>query len=102
VLPWCKQKERNLTSKEEEWLDNKGNLIEKFMLMEHLKNIKPNSQHIFISHTNVEIITKINAFQAAEIKEKSPIKSKANAPSSKKNSTNTAPLPKKKHLVKEK
>jgi hypothetical protein len=43
VALMVKRKEGNLTSKEEKWLDNKGNLIES------LKDIKPHSQHILIS-----------------------------------------------------
>ncbi|KNE95919.1 hypothetical protein PSTG_10718 [Puccinia striiformis f. sp. tritici PST-78] len=48
-----------LNKDEEEWLDNVGNLVDEFLLMERLKEIAPNNQHIPISASDIKIIKKI-------------------------------------------
>ncbi|KAI7952599.1 hypothetical protein MJO29_008230, partial [Puccinia striiformis f. sp. tritici] len=49
-----------LNEDEEEWLDNEGNMVDEFLLMERLKEITPNNQHIPISASDIEIIKKIS------------------------------------------
>ncbi|KAA1108121.1 hypothetical protein PGT21_001048 [Puccinia graminis f. sp. tritici] len=100
-----------LTEEEEEWLDNGGNLIEEFVLMDRLKEISPNNQHIAISATDIVIIEKINTYeidkpQAKPSKTTSSPQPKSKtavaSPIAKKKTPVATPSAKKKESVKEK
>ncbi|KAI7964991.1 hypothetical protein MJO29_003089 [Puccinia striiformis f. sp. tritici] len=54
---------------EEEWLDNEGNFVDEFLLMEKLKAITPNNQHIPISASDIQIIQKITTASSPEKKQ---------------------------------
>ncbi|KAI7933286.1 hypothetical protein MJO29_016921 [Puccinia striiformis f. sp. tritici] len=81
-----------LNEDEEEWLDNEGNMVDEFLLMERLKEITPNNQHIPISASDIEIIKKISLFETEHTQggEKDAL------PSTQKKTSPAAPLEKKK------
>jgi hypothetical protein len=66
VAQMTRIKNTSLTCEEEYWLENGGKLFDEFMLMEKLKYIAPTGQHIAISPSNFEIITKINMVEIPE------------------------------------
>ncbi|KNE96314.1 hypothetical protein PSTG_10433 [Puccinia striiformis f. sp. tritici PST-78] len=72
---------------EEEWLDNEGNFVDEFLLMEKLKAIAPNNQHIPISASDIQIIQKISLFETEHTQGK-----KDALPSTQKKTLPAAPL----------
>ncbi|KAI7949502.1 hypothetical protein MJO28_008323 [Puccinia striiformis f. sp. tritici] len=97
-----------LNEEEEEWLDNEGNFVDEFLLMEKLKAIAPNNQHIPISASDIQIIQKISLFETEHTQGKKdalPLTQKKTlpaAPLEKKKKTATVSSPKKKQSVKQK
>jgi hypothetical protein len=65
-LLMAKMKTEQLTGEEEEWLDGGGNLVEELMLIDCLKEIEPNNQHISITAKDLKIINKINEYKIEE------------------------------------
>jgi hypothetical protein len=92
-----RMKNHSLTSEEEEWLDNAGNLVNEFMLMERLKDIAPTGQHIAISPADVEIITKICMVEIPDSNRNTSEKKTVNT-QSKKKERSTVASPKKKNI----
>ncbi|KAI7950013.1 hypothetical protein MJO28_008834 [Puccinia striiformis f. sp. tritici] len=97
-----------LNEEEEEWLDNEGNFVDEFLLMEKLKAIAPNNQHIPISASDIQIIQKISLFETEHTQGKKDAlpstqkKTLPAAPLEKKKKTATVSSPKKKQSVKQK